>query len=336
MKSSTPPNRSSGFTLVELLVVIAIIGILIGMLLPAVQQVREAARRSKCANTLKQLGLACHNYESAYMRLPPGGSNLAPPFGSGAKSPGGHSWMAYSLPYLEQQTLWDAADFDNNVYTGMMNVLSNQLIPSFKCPSSPMPEFTLNVGTFAMISDYVAISGNVGGFGEIEGPTESTAPFNSTFGIIAQNGVFYNNSETGFGDIYDGSSNTMMISEVGDFVFVGQAESRDYRPGGRGETETQNGPGFHAGWQTNTNPDQLYNCTTLRYLINPGESLTFSTGFDDGVQFRGYNAPLRSAHPGGVQIVLGDASVQFVSDSVSTTTLAQLANRDDGLPLGDY
>ena len=325
-------RRHKGFTLVELLVVIAIIGILIGMLLPAVQAVREAARRMECGNKVRQMGIACHNYEGSFMRFPPGGTNLASPFGGGAVSPGGYSWMGAILPYIEQKAIWDQAGFNRLPYNDdlMISTLGNTLVPTFKCPSSPLAEFTRNVVIPGMISDYIAISGHVGQFGGLSGPTNSEAPFSNSRGIIARNGVFFNNSETTLADVKDGTSNTMFVSEVSDFIYIGPNEPRGYRPGGIGEASDENGPGFHAGWQTNTGPDNLYNCTTLRYIVNPGPTFTFSTGSEDGVHFRGYNTPLRSTHPGGVQMLLGDASIQFLSESISLTTLAQLANVRDG------
>ena len=335
-----PKHLSSkpAFTLVELLVVIAIIGILIGMLLPAVQQVREAARRIECANKVRQIGIACHNYASTFNNLPPGGTDLASPFGNGAVNPGGHSWMGAILPFIELQTIFDQAGFGDVAYNNslMVSTLSETLVPAFKCPSSPLEEFSGSRTVPAMIADYVAISGNSGGLGGVEGPTNSVAPFSDVNGIIAQNGVFFQNSEIDFASITDGSSNTMLVSEVSDFIFISPTEPRDFRPGGIGNASNENGPGFHAGWQTNTTPNNLYNCTTLRYIINPGSRFTFSTGPDDGVHFRGYNTPLRSSHSGGVQILLGDASVRFVSDNIVLTTLAQLANRSDGLVLDEF
>ena len=332
MSQLTNIRRHKGFTLVELLVVIAIIGILIGMLLPAVQSVREAARRIECGNKLRQMGVACHNYESSFMKFPPGGTNLAAPFGSGAVSPGGYSWMGAIFPFIELGTIWDQAGFDRVPYNDdlMISTLANELVPAFKCPSSPLETFSRNMVIPGMISDYIAISGHVGQLGGVDGPTSSQSPFSNSRGIIAQNGVFYNNSETTMADIKDGTTNTMLVSEVSDFIYIGPNEPRGYRPGGRGEATNENGPGFHGGWQTNTSPDNLYNCTTLRYIVNPGRAFTFSTGSQDGVHFRGYNTPLRSSHPGGLQVLLGDASLQFVNENISLTTLARLANVCDG------
>lgn len=340
-------QREHGFTLVELLVVIAIIGILIGMLLPAVQQVREAARRIECANKVRQLSLACHNHDSAHMRFPAGGSdNISFPGVSQRDSPGGHSWIAFLLPFVEQENLWDAADFNNRVYTQMIDVLGQQSIPSFRCPSSPLEEFTGNVSTFAALSDYVGISGNTGVMSpDVAGPMSSSettdGQWDESGGIFSQTGIFFNNSQTTFGSMTDGSSNTIAISEMSDFIFIEGSEPRDYRPGGRGETSTDNGPGFHAGWQFNTSPDILHNCTALRHLINPGLGVTFPraqrgfTNVDAGVGFRSYNNPIRSAHPGGVQVGVADGSVQFLSESISLRTLSQLGHKSDGLVLDD-
>ena len=173
--------KKSGFTLVELLVVIAIIGILIGMLLPAVQSVRAAARRIACANNMRQSGIATLNYESAHMRFPPGGSDNSAPFGPGRSTPGGFSWMAYLMVFQEQNNLWDAADFRTKSYNQMIVQLEDTLVPVYKCPSSPLPVFTENVKSKAMVADYVGICGNVGGFGGLEGPTQSDGSFFAGF-----------------------------------------------------------------------------------------------------------------------------------------------------------
>src|SRR5688572_12222721 len=110
-------SRRPGFTLVELLVVIAIIGILVALLLPAVQAAREAARRISCSNNLKQVALACHNFHDVYDRLPPGGANDQPPFGTqntiNGNAQWGSSWKVYILPYLEQSAIYDRWQFQS-------------------------------------------------------------------------------------------------------------------------------------------------------------------------------------------------------------------------------
>ena len=144
MKQQTT-GRVRGFTLVELLVVIAIIGILIGMLLPAVQQVREAARRSQCQNNMKQSALALLNYESALMTFPPGNS---PPVDGVSSQPWGHSFWVFALPYAEQNNLSGQYSLSNQGWTGgtqsnnpNVAVVKDKIIPFLLCPSSPLPEF---------------------------------------------------------------------------------------------------------------------------------------------------------------------------------------------------
>jgi len=148
-------KRSTGFTLVELLVVIAIIGILIGMLLPAVQQVRESARRIDCANNLRQIGLAMHNYESAHRQLPPGYTSYSTSDGSVASgvfidgstwdAGPGWGWATYLLPYFDQQNIFDGIDISQPIWAAKHRDLVNKPIGTFLCPSSSGPEGTVEV-----------------------------------------------------------------------------------------------------------------------------------------------------------------------------------------------
>src|SRR5438874_1589353 len=140
-----PRFRTRGFTLIELLVVIAIIGVLIGLLLPAVQKVREAALRAKCQNNLKQIGLALHNFESAKGALPPSRVNnpatTTPPFANFRDAKYMHTWAPFLFPYIEQQSLANQYNFQVNTFDPPNDVIVKTQIPVFLCPAAPGGDF---------------------------------------------------------------------------------------------------------------------------------------------------------------------------------------------------
>ncbi|MCI0462791.1 MAG: DUF1559 domain-containing protein [Gemmataceae bacterium] len=339
-----------GFTLIELLVVIAIIAILIGLLLPAVQKVREAAARSQCQNNLKQIGLALHTYHDAKKALPPSGVTDAPPFGTGGSW--GSSWLAFILPYIEQNALYSrfaftgASGWGNNVNYRSANGVK---IPIYRCPSTTLPEWSfsnpvsLNPGI--MRPTYVGLSGAVNGL--IPGYTETR--FNTpggaagccSGGIAAGSGVLIPGISTTIRlqGIGDGTSNALVVSEQADLLTTVNGGKQDWHSGRFG---------FLLGWRTATTPPAVGNggdlrtfqTTTIRYRINqiagwpnpPGNCAT--TGVCDNT---GTNIPLSSPHAGGVNGLMGDGSVRFLSDSMTIDVLARLATRDDGQPLpGDF
>ena len=213
-----------GFTLVELLVVIAIIGILIGMLLPAVQQVREAARRTECLNNIAQLGLAAHNYEFSNERLPEGVIDSAK--GPILSTPSGQhiSLFVQLLPYLEQRGMADRFDVKAGTYAPVNGPVRELHVPVLTCASQGDTECNLSINfsvepgadieddTFELTAtptdpagqgtDTVAISSYAGCHHGSETPIDSD-----------NNGLFFLNSRIGFEDIYDGSSNTVMFGE---------------------------------------------------------------------------------------------------------------------------
>ena len=184
-------HRNSAFTLVELLVVIAIIGILIGMLLPAVQSVRTAARRTACMNQLRQLGLASLNYESAHMKLPPGITDDDTNHQDAL-----HTGFTYLLPFIEQNNLYSSLDLTQSWKAPVNQAMGEASLPLFDCPESP----TLveqNGGIVGQANDYAFNKGNDAFL--------TNQPPSGIFGI---------NSAITLGQISDGSSNTFLIGEA--------------------------------------------------------------------------------------------------------------------------
>ncbi|MEX2285765.1 MAG: DUF1559 domain-containing protein [Planctomycetaceae bacterium] len=196
LRNQSPPRRRA-FTLIELLVVIAIIAILIALLLPAVQQAREAARRTQCKNNLMQLGLAIHNYEMAFEVLPPGTINPTGPIAHQAS--GYHvSWMVQLLPYVDQTSAYKLFDFSVGVYAAKNARVRGMSISTFSCPSVPRnsPVTTAPDGQPAGTSCYAACHHDV------------DAAIDSN-----NNGVFFLNSSTRYAQITDGATHTIFLGE---------------------------------------------------------------------------------------------------------------------------
>lgn len=193
------------FTLVELLVVIAIIGILVGLLLPAVQAAREAARRIQCSNNIRQLGLATHNYESAYRRLPSGWVS------NGASGEPGWGWSSALLPFMEGTTLANNIDWRIEIANPIHSQVRVSVVPSFVCPSDPYEsvfEIGEDGGPGPLIDDgpklfAVSKSNYIAVFGTFE---LEDAPYGG-------DGMYYGSSRTKFRDVTDGLSNTIMVGE---------------------------------------------------------------------------------------------------------------------------
>lgn len=321
-----------GFTLVELLVVIAIIGILIGMLLPAVQTVREAARRSQCSNNMRQCSLAMHNYESAFSEFPAGTTN--------AISGRGNSFWIPLLPYLESDNLFSQYDLDEGGWTGTSSnpnrvVLDGVTLSYLICPSSPLtrfpeePEpglptvgsnFTGSTPPNAMRADYVGISGSIQHDSVIEGDGGS---FHGEGGVIAWR-------PTKIGSITDGTSNTLVFGEQSDFLThvdsTGATRMIDLRSDGNagfcaGQTDFD---GFISASPGNNH--RRFNMTTINVTLNFKD-------FDalDGAEGNlGANRPLQSAHQGLVIVGAADGSTHSLADSLDLLTLYNLVDKDDG------
>ena len=339
------PVKRQAFTLVELLVVIAIIGILVALLLPAIQAAREASRRSQCNNNLKQIGLAIQNFHDTYKRFPPGGAMDQPPFGTSTAGTGGNwgsSWLVYILPQVEQSALFNEWQFYNN--SGPFNAYNNGLvagkvIPTYVCPSSPLPTDGSPGNTSATKVMVVGISGAVNGL--IPGYTETRVNALPAGGIIGGGGVLIPNGKIGFRDVTDGSSNVLMASETGDYIYDNTGTKQDWRPSWKwgwtlGVKSTGVSPNFVNDGGDNRSP----NLVTIRYSINQrgfaNDVTNTGVGGNASNNYQAGNHPLNSTHPGGVNALLSDGAVRFLSDTLGLDVLANLATRDDGTVLGKY
>ncbi len=299
-------RKSNGFTLVELLVVIAIIGILIGMLLPAVQAAREAARRTVCANNMRQIGLALLNFESGSQQFPAGWllEDSTDPL-----SPSGWGWSAQVLPFLESNNVFDQIQIRQRIDDPVNTQVAASVIDGYLCPSDPDDEL-LPLGTIA-----VPVGGGGGGVGggagsgsslqsgtsSPSGPTSSPSSpqsatmyprsnYSGVFGNIQSNGdpldgdgMFFGNSNRRISAVRDGLSNTMMVGErrndLGTVSWVG----------------------------------------VIANISEPFARVVGSTDFPPNSRREGGFEDFRSYHPGGVNVTFGDGSTQFIADSIDQT-----------------
>ena len=313
-----PGNRQRGFTLIELLVVMAIISILVAMLLPGVQQAREAARRTQCKNHLMQIGVALQNYEMAHRVLPPGSINNNGPIENRPK--GYHmSWFVQLLPFIGEGNIHRHIDFQKSIYAKANVEARAQPILLLRCPSSTLsPTVTTVAGTpketaspdegaLVGTSSYAGVHHD----GQTK-PAKPDAPKIYRDGPIDadQDGVLFLNSSITYQQISDGSGHTL---------FAG---------------ETQNVAGG-MGWASGTS-------STLRngaIMINKTPSLLQPAA-------RGQKTPpakpfavggFGSFHRGGANFLFGDTSVIYINDSINPTVYRRLCNRHDGeLGTGDY
>ncbi len=293
--------RKLGFTLIELLVVIAIIATLVAILLPAVQQAREAARRSSCKNNLKQIALALHNYADIHKVFPSSYTDTGTKNGKagGQGKRGGWGWTAQILPQLEQNNLYDQFDF-NAAPFGPFSTPENSdamstIVPAFSCPSDTKPDVMSRFieGTDPAYIEKIAVTSYVGNTGSYTGvPCELRSGYNVD--TPRDNGVLFVNSSVSFKDITDGTSNTLLLGEVtweasDTQLLYGNVDFEGYA---RCTGESSNAAGSYR---------HVRGCY---YKMN-GSTL----------QHKAYH----SMHKGGAQFALCDGSVRFISENIEYT-----------------
>ena len=340
-------HRNRGFTLIELLVVIAIIAVLIALLLPAVQQAREAARRTQCKNNLKQLALGLHNYESTHGVFPPGwiapqgfiyvGTNNST---TGVDGAGGISWPALVLPFIDQSTLYNALNIGSQDIRYALDdparlVLMQQKYPGFLCPSDPSP--IVNdirrangfSGVTRRISTSNYVAWNSGAWGYFL--NDPTAPTN-------RGGMFTMNSSTRFRDVTDGTSNTLMLGE------------RQYKPFQSGACSINCGGAviFANEW------NNIYANSERNPVYGDSNTLGMGEGGINSIFTGNPTAPgnncnaicgrgAASYHIGGAQFAMADGSVRFISENIFwlpdqplNSTFELLGAMADGQAVGDF
>jgi prepilin-type N-terminal cleavage/methylation domain-containing protein/prepilin-type processing-associated H-X9-DG protein len=318
-------RRRPGFTLIELLVVIAIIAILIGLLVPAVQKVREAAARSQCQNNLKQIGVAMHNFHDAYKKLPPQTAKNANSCCFG-------TWQMAILPFVEQDTLWKAyQNFGGTATTGpnyqqQQNlVVTSARLSLFTCPSdvpNAPKSGSFNGQTYNITQHNYLI--NVGNIDYSQGG-DGALP-DQPAGLAFGGAPFSRKAQFRLTDIADGTSNTLMVAEVN------QGQGQDFR----GLTWWAEGSGFTV-YRTPNSPgyDYISNGAGAPGCVPPSQNpLNADCKAQPSPNWNVFTA--RSRHTGGVNVVLCDGSVRFVSNEIAWTTWQALGTSRGGEVVGDY
>jgi prepilin-type N-terminal cleavage/methylation domain-containing protein len=305
-------RSSSAFTLVEVLVVVAILGLLMALLMPAVQNAREAARRTQCANNVRQVAQAILAFESQQGWLPTGevhGLASAPGYRSDCSGMSHCSWDGQMgiwsnliLPHLEMRSLYDQIDFDiRPQYNSASNRTAMQTpIPTLLCPSDPYRGLTTNWGAGgannrAYIVNYYAVAGSI----ENSRIPHADGTVSHCGHCNANDGLFFNDSQLRFAHVRDGLSNTAMLCEVWGRSYVNHVTPNPIPPGFPASGEASRGMNLHAyvylDWTPNSN------------RTNPWKANSF--------------------HVGGVQMAFADGSIHFVSDSVPLAIFRAIATR---------
>ena len=293
-------KRRAGFTLIELLVVISIIGVLVALLLPAVQAAREAARRSQCSNNLKQLGLAVHNYVDTHGVFPLGSykkANLITPCGITHEQ----SFLVNLTPFFEQSNVFNAYNFGLHVYDYGNFTVHGVGLSTLWCPSDPKVDqandlsYIFGSPPTPFIMRYNSYKGNSGTWfspGDADNPGDPN--FNA---LLAQaNGIFHFYSQNSIASVTDGTSNTLLF-----------AESAYGKLGGEDAL-------FFGWWTSGNYGDVMF---TSFYPLNPQRRVGLSNNTTT-ISIDVFESAASSFHPGGANVVFADGSVRFLKDTIST------------------
>ena len=335
-------SSGNGFTLIELLVVIAIIAILIALLLPAVQQAREAARRTQCKNNLKQIALAMHNYESSNNALPPSMA-IVPTITSNA------SWSIHGrlLPFMEQVNLYSQIDLSRA--WGNFPIISNFRVPGYVCPSDPKSDRARDTGTNGIFLMPTCYGFNFG----------TWLVYNPTTGQ-GGDGIAFPNSRIRISSITDGTSNTLLASEVhawtaytrnggppsttvpGNAATVALYAASGLKDrilpatqDGTGHTEWANGHSHHSGFTTTLTPNSNVIFVDAGVTYRNTDYASRQEGSNTtSVSYSALNS--RSYHTGIVQSALCDGSVRSFSSNIDLSIWRALGTRDGGEVLGEF
>jgi len=305
--------RLGGFTLVELLVVIAIIGVLVALLLPAVQSARESSRRTKCLNHLKQLGIALHSYHDSLGGFPPGYLENNPLTDRA-------NWITLLLPFHEQAALFQLYDPTTSTGGGATNFKINSTnIPIMQCPSDvdvpPAGYPGQTIGPF-VLGNYLANNGFGPMISEFRPELSVTKP-----------GVFMVNSRTRIAEIADGTSNTLLVAECLNIPSPGGGTKYDWR----GNLTYPEYCLFH--WNNapnSSNPDWLRD--VLCVSVTRAPCIATHTAFNN----RKNIVSARSLHPSGVQVLLADGSGRFVTNVINLATWQALGSPNNGDTISDF
>ena len=311
------PSPRRGFTLIELLVVIAIIAILIGLLLPAVQKVREAANRIKCSNNLKQLGLGLHNYQTQNGFFPPGAVTSSTAAAArrtreklGITTPSNHAWSVFLLPFIEQDNLAKLYNYNAHWYAVVNRPVHEAQIPIMICPSTPGGSNRFNNRTISGIP-VKAAAGDYAPNNAYGADLEAAGLVDVT---VNRDGVLEVNEAWSIAEIRDGTSNTSVIAECA-------GRPHEYRAGRLAITNGQ----LDGGWADRDN-EYITHGYTADGSASPGPCHTNCTNSNEVYSF----------HPGGAYHVFADGSVRFVRQTMNIRLFVKLLTRSGDDIVNDF